>query len=139
MQSIQLKILDSRIGTTYPMPDYATDGSAGMDLRAAVAERVDDEYGLDIPILNIVNISLPEEVEQALDTRTSMGVIGDLSKYTQYQTAEAMRAHLRENPQHRHGSHRYSLEEYGLSADVVRERLADYIERFGLPAEGEGD
>jgi hypothetical protein len=55
------------------------------------------------------------------------------------ETAEAMRAHLRENPQHRHGSHRYSLEEYGLSAEVVRERLADYIERFGLPAEGEGD
>ena len=36
MQSIQLKILDSRIGSTYPMPDYATDGSAGMDLRACL-------------------------------------------------------------------------------------------------------
>jgi len=36
MQSIQLKILDSRIGTTYAMPDYATDGSAGMDLRACL-------------------------------------------------------------------------------------------------------
>jgi dUTP pyrophosphatase len=36
MQSIQLKILDSRIGTEYPLPDYATDGSAGMDLRACI-------------------------------------------------------------------------------------------------------
>ena len=36
MQSIQLKILDSRIGSTYPMPDYAPDGSAGMDLRACL-------------------------------------------------------------------------------------------------------
>jgi len=36
MQSIQLKILDSRIGSIYPMPDYATDGSAGMDLRACL-------------------------------------------------------------------------------------------------------
>lgn len=36
MQSIQLKILDSRIGTSYPMPDYATDGAAGMDLRACL-------------------------------------------------------------------------------------------------------
>lgn len=36
MQSIQLKILDSRIGAEYPLPDYATDGSAGMDLRACV-------------------------------------------------------------------------------------------------------
>ena len=34
MQSIQLKILDARIGGKYPLPDYATDGSAGMDLRA---------------------------------------------------------------------------------------------------------
>ncbi len=40
MQSIQLKILDSRIGAEYPLPDYATDGSAGMDLRACVDEDV---------------------------------------------------------------------------------------------------
>ncbi|MBL4762427.1 MAG: dUTP diphosphatase [Gammaproteobacteria bacterium] len=31
---IELKILDARIGTDFPLPDYATDGSAGMDLRA---------------------------------------------------------------------------------------------------------
>ena len=36
MQSIQLKILDSRIGAEFPLPDYATDGSAGMDLRACI-------------------------------------------------------------------------------------------------------
>ncbi len=36
MQKIQLKILDARIGTEFPLPDYATDGSAGMDLRACV-------------------------------------------------------------------------------------------------------
>lgn len=38
MQSIQLKILDERIGTTWPMPAYATDGAAGMDLRACLDE-----------------------------------------------------------------------------------------------------
>lgn len=31
---IELKILDARIGTDYPLPAYATQGSAGMDLRA---------------------------------------------------------------------------------------------------------
>jgi len=36
MQTIQLKILDPRIGTEFPFPDYATAGSAGMDLRACV-------------------------------------------------------------------------------------------------------
>jgi hypothetical protein len=49
------------------------------------------------------------------------------------EAADAMRAHIGENPQHRHGSHRYSLEEYGLSAEAVCRRLADYIERFDLP------
>lgn len=36
MQSIQLKILDPRLGDSIPLPDYATDGSAGLDLRACV-------------------------------------------------------------------------------------------------------
>lgn len=36
MQSIQLKILDPRIGREIPLPDYATEGSAAMDLRACL-------------------------------------------------------------------------------------------------------
>jgi len=61
------------------------------ELRKYVQERVDDEYGLAIPQLFIVNISLPEAVEKALDTRTSMGVIGDMGKFQQYSLGEAMR------------------------------------------------
>ena len=34
MHRLQLKILDTRLGDSFPLPDYATDGSAGMDLRA---------------------------------------------------------------------------------------------------------
>lgn len=59
-------------------------------LREAVVERIDDEYGLDVPQLFIVNISLPEEVEKALDTRTSMGVIGDMGRFQQFQMGRAM-------------------------------------------------
>lgn len=59
-------------------------------LRLAVVDRVGEEYGLDLPQLFIVNISFPEEVEQALDTRTSMGVIGDMSRFQQYQMGQAM-------------------------------------------------
>ncbi len=62
------------------------------ELRKLVAERVDDEYGLEIPQLFIVNVSLPEAVEKALDTRTSMGVVGDMNKYQQYQMGNAMMA-----------------------------------------------
>ena len=67
-------------------------GELSENLRQAVIERVDDEYGLDIPQLNIVNISLPEEVEKALDTRSSMGVIGDMNRFQQYQMGQAMTA-----------------------------------------------
>lgn len=38
MKPVQIKILDPRLGTEFPLPDYATDGSAGMDLRACVDE-----------------------------------------------------------------------------------------------------
>lgn len=47
--------------------------------------------GVMLTAFVIENISLPEEVEKSMDKRTSMGVLGDLNKYTQYQAAEAMR------------------------------------------------
>jgi len=36
MADVQLKILNSKVGTEFPTPAYATDGSAGMDLRACL-------------------------------------------------------------------------------------------------------
>jgi membrane protease subunit (stomatin/prohibitin family) len=50
-----------------------------------------EALGLTLTGFIIENISLPEEVEKSIDKRTSMGVVGDLNKYTQYQAAEAMR------------------------------------------------
>lgn len=40
MQNIQLKILDSRLGEEFPLPSYATDGSAGLDLRACTEKTI---------------------------------------------------------------------------------------------------
>ncbi|MCB6178175.1 SPFH domain-containing protein [Rhodobacter sp. Har01] len=48
------------------------------------------DYGLTIPEFYIENISLPEEVEKALDKRSSIGVVGDLTKYMQFNAAEGM-------------------------------------------------
>ena len=50
-----------------------------------------EALGLTLCNFVIENISLPEDVEKAMDKRTSMGVLGDLGRYTQYQAAEAMR------------------------------------------------
>ena len=60
------------------------------ELRQAVLERIDDEFGLEIPQLYIVNISLPAEVEKALDARSGMGIIGDLAAYQAYQIGQAI-------------------------------------------------
>ena len=40
MRAIELKILDSRLGKTIPLPSYTTDGSAGLDMRACIDERL---------------------------------------------------------------------------------------------------
>lgn len=47
-------------------------------------------HGLSLASLTIENVSLPPEVEEALDKRTSMGVLGDMRNYTQFQTAQAI-------------------------------------------------
>lgn len=48
------------------------------------------QFGIEVVGLVVENISLPPEVEAALDKRTSMGVIGNLNAYTQFQAANAM-------------------------------------------------
>ena len=45
MQKVQVKILDKRIGSAYPLPEYATEGSAAMDLRACLDEHLRIEPG----------------------------------------------------------------------------------------------
>ncbi|WP_107688808.1 SPFH domain-containing protein [Neisseria wadsworthii] len=48
------------------------------------------KLGLLLENFTVESITLPEAVQKALDSRMSMGIIGDLGKYTQYQTAEAI-------------------------------------------------
>jgi dUTP pyrophosphatase len=43
--TIELKILDKRLGADYPLPEYATHGSAGLDLRACIDEPLELKPG----------------------------------------------------------------------------------------------
>ncbi|WP_439154769.1 SPFH domain-containing protein [Yoonia sp.] len=75
-----------------PALDMAANTADLGKLVATAIDPVMHQYGLSIPELYIENISLPPAVEAALDKRTSMGLAGDLGKFTQYSAAEAMTA-----------------------------------------------
>lgn len=64
-------------------------GELSERLRTMVAARIDDEYGLAVPQLYIVNVSVPEEVERAIDARASLGMVGDVDLYRQYQLGKS--------------------------------------------------
>jgi len=64
------------------------------ELAKFTREKLNEEFktfGLELTKFVIENISLPQEVEAAMDKRTSMGVIGDVGRYAQFQAADAMR------------------------------------------------
>jgi membrane protease subunit (stomatin/prohibitin family) len=74
----------------------ALDLASHYDELSAHAKKVMAEefggYGLELVKFFVENISLPEEVEAAIDQRTKLGVLGDrLGQYTQLQAADAMK------------------------------------------------
>ncbi|MDO6430825.1 SPFH domain-containing protein [Flavitalea sp. BT771] len=63
------------------------------EVSAKITEKIRSEFnelGLELTKFLIENISLPPEVEAALDKRSSMGIVGNLGAYAQYQAANAM-------------------------------------------------
>jgi Putative virion core protein (lumpy skin disease virus) len=63
------------------------------EFSAALTEALKDDYsdyGIDLTKFLIENISLPPEVETALDKRTSMGILGNMTTYTQMQFADSL-------------------------------------------------
>ena len=82
--SIDYKILDDRIGSSIPLPDYATDGSAGMDLRACLNEAVivEPDQTLLIPTGIAIHIADPD-IAATILPRSGLGhkhglVLGNL-------------------------------------------------------------
>ncbi|WP_415184932.1 SPFH domain-containing protein [Phaeovulum sp.] len=77
-------------GAGIPVLDMAANTADLGKLVTKAIEPVIAAYGLSLPEFYIENISLPEEVEKVLDKRTSMGIAGDLTRYMQFNAAEAM-------------------------------------------------
>lgn len=77
-------------GSKVPFLDIA--GNQGL-MSQSIGEQlgpVFERYGVKLDNFTVENVSLPEELQKALDTRISMGMAGDLGKFTQYQTATSI-------------------------------------------------
>jgi membrane protease subunit (stomatin/prohibitin family) len=64
------------------------------ELGEAIRAKINEDfkaYGLEVTKFYVENISLPPEVEAAMDKRASMGALGDAQKYMQFQAADALR------------------------------------------------
>jgi membrane protease subunit (stomatin/prohibitin family) len=89
--TIVSRLSDAIAAADIPALDMA---SRYDELGATAIERIGPEftrYGLDLSRFYVENISLPEEVEAAIDQRTKLGVLGDrLGQYTQLQAADAI-------------------------------------------------
>jgi membrane protease subunit (stomatin/prohibitin family) len=73
-----------------PVLDLAANyDQLGEFLTEKIAPEFED-YGLQLTKILIENISLPASVEEALDKRVSMGMVGDLDQYIKYQSAESL-------------------------------------------------
>src|SRR5512135_3239979 len=82
---------DALANAKVPVLDLAARyNELGEALLPLINPAVTSKYGLEIPSFIVENVSLPPEVEQAIDKRSSMSAIGNLNDYVKFQMAESM-------------------------------------------------
>jgi membrane protease subunit (stomatin/prohibitin family) len=97
VQEFLRQLIVSRLGSALataqiPMLDLAAhQDTIGLRLAGALSEDL-SSVGIEIPKFIIENISVPPEVEAALDKRTQIGIVGNLDQYSKFQAANAMEA-----------------------------------------------
>ncbi|WP_028456447.1 SPFH domain-containing protein [Chitinilyticum litopenaei] len=91
LRNLVVSTMTSALGASgVPFIDMAgNQGLMGEKIREALVP-VFAKYGLLLDNFAVENVSLPEELQKALDTRISMGMIGNMQTYTQYQAANAI-------------------------------------------------
>lgn len=77
-------------GADLPFLDMAANQLLLAECMVAGMTPTFERYGLALDNFAVENISLPEELQKAIDARISMGMVGDLGKYTQFQVAQSV-------------------------------------------------
>jgi membrane protease subunit (stomatin/prohibitin family) len=77
-------------GASIPFLDMAANQALMAKQVTSVIQSAFELYGVSLDLFNVSSVSLPEELQQALDKRIAIGMAGDLNKYTQYQVANAV-------------------------------------------------
>lgn len=82
---------DALASAKVPVLDVASRyAELGEALLPAINPAVVSKYGIEITSFIVENVSVPPEVEQAIDKRSSMAAVGNLNDYVKFQMAEAM-------------------------------------------------
>ena len=82
---------DALASAKVPVLDVAARYSElGEALLPVINPAISEKYGIEIPSFIVENVSLPPEVEQAIDKRSTMAAIGNLNDYVKLQMAEAI-------------------------------------------------
>lgn len=91
LRNLVVSTMSSTLGNSAaPFLDMAANLGVMSDAMKAAMAPVFERYGVAIDNFAVESISLPEELQKALDTRISMGMVGNMATYTQYQTANAI-------------------------------------------------
>ncbi|MCR6665577.1 MAG: SPFH domain-containing protein [Methyloversatilis sp.] len=91
LRNLVVSTMSSTLGNSAaPFLDMAANLGVMSDAVKAAMTPVFERYGVAIDNFAVESISLPEELQKALDTRISMGMVGNMATYTQYQTANAI-------------------------------------------------
>lgn len=143
VRSIELKILDSRIGDSIPLPHYATEGSAGLDMRACIDESLTVNPGDTVLVPTGLAIHIGDSrLAAVLLPRSGLGhkhglVLGNLTGLidSDYQGQVFISCWNR-------GSKSYEIQPGERIAQMVFlpvEQVAfEVVEEFGASSRGEG-
>ena len=87
---IVTRFIDALAESKIPAQDMAMNYN---ELSEFIHKKIQPEfkdYGIDVTKFLIATITFPPNVEEAFDKRSSMGILGDLNKFTQFQAAQSM-------------------------------------------------